>query len=78
MTEDKSMVKSEQPLRLFSSRRQPPLLVMMTAGIKVRDKDNDNSNENNNHNKENNGYNGMDNENAIKDENGNNDDDSGD
>ena len=27
MTEDKSMVKSEQPLRLFSSRRQPPLLV---------------------------------------------------
>ena len=27
MTEDKSLVKSEQPLRLFSSRRQPPLLV---------------------------------------------------
>ena len=28
MTEDKSMVKSDQCLRLFSSRRQPPLLVI--------------------------------------------------
>ena len=28
MTEDKSLVKSEQHLRLFSSRRQPPLLVV--------------------------------------------------
>ena len=28
MTEDKSLVKSEQRLRLFSSRRQPPLLVI--------------------------------------------------
>ena len=27
MTEDKSLVKSEQHLRLLSSRRQPPLLV---------------------------------------------------
>ena len=27
MTEDKSRVKSDQCLRLFSSRRQPPLLV---------------------------------------------------
>ena len=27
VTEDKSMVKSDQCLRLFSSRRQPPLLV---------------------------------------------------
>ena len=30
MTEDKSLVKSEQRLRLFSSRRQPPLLVPCT------------------------------------------------
>ena len=27
MTEDKNLVKSEQYLRLFSSRRQPPSLV---------------------------------------------------
>ena len=30
MTENKSLVKSEQRLRLFSSRRQPPLLVPCT------------------------------------------------
>ena len=29
MTEDKSLVKSDQCLRLFSSRRQPPLLVFL-------------------------------------------------
>ena len=31
MTEDKSLVKSEQHVRLFSSRRQPPLLVIETS-----------------------------------------------
>ena len=34
MTEVKSMVKSDQCLRLFSSRRQPPLLVMVASETK--------------------------------------------
>ena len=39
MTEDKSLVKSEQRLQLFSSRRQPPLLVynMKENDISVKD-----------------------------------------
>ena len=36
MTEDQSLVKSEQRLRLFSSRRQPPLLVQLATEIKQR------------------------------------------
>ena len=32
MTKDKSLVKSDQCLRLFSSRRQPPLLVEGIVG----------------------------------------------
>ena len=33
MTENKSLVKSEQRLRLFSSRRQPPLLVSICLSV---------------------------------------------
>ena len=35
MTEDKSLVKSEQHLRLLSSRRQPPLLVRRSYLISI-------------------------------------------
>ena len=44
MTHDKNMVKSDQCLRLFSSQRQPPLLVMMImieTGIASFNVDND-------------------------------------
>ena len=37
VTENKSLIKSEQRLRLFSSWRQPPLLVIRVRGeVKVR------------------------------------------
>ena len=35
MTEDKSVVKSDQCLRLFSLRRQPPLLVVTMRNNEV-------------------------------------------
>ena len=39
MTKDKSSVKRDQCLRLFSSRRQPPLLVKKSVEVKLKKKD---------------------------------------